>query len=62
MPSSSVLPLHLVDQVLLCVLGLLGRLLALVDQKFHDLLVHPLEREIRINLLTETCECKQTLT
>lgn len=60
MPSSSVLPLHLVDQALLCVPGLLGHLLALVGQKFHDPLGHPLEREIRIHLPTETCERKQT--
>lgn len=45
MQSSSVLPLHLVDQVLLYAQDLLGNLLVLVGQMFHDLLKHPLERE-----------------
>lgn len=48
MTSSSVLPLHLVDQVLLYAQGLLENLLALMGQKSLDLLEHPLEREIMI--------------
>lgn len=48
MPSLSVLPLHLVDQVLLCVLGLLENLLVLVVQKFHDLLERPIGGKIKI--------------
>lgn len=45
--SSSVLPLHLVDQVLLFDQGLLLQLLARVGQMFHDLLEHPIERMMR---------------
>lgn len=51
MASSSVLPLHLVDQVLQYVQGLPENLLALMGQMFHDLLEHPLEREVMITPL-----------
>ena len=59
MPGSSVLPLHLVDQVLLYAQGLLQNLLALMVQMFHDLLEHPLEKrndENLFSLLPEKCE------
>lgn len=44
MLSSSVLPLHLVNQVPLYGQGLLENLWALVDQMFLDLLEPPLEK------------------
>lgn len=49
-PSSAVLPLHLVDQVLLYAQGLLESLSALMVQTFHDLLEHPLETEMMVRL------------
>lgn len=48
MPSLSVLPLHLVDQVLLFVLDLPENLLVLVVQKCHDLLEHPIDGKMKI--------------
>lgn len=65
MPSSSVLPLHLVDQVLLYARGLPQTLWALVDQIFHGLLKHPLGRKKIIialfSLLIKTYECQHPL-
>lgn len=57
MASSSMLPLHLVDQVLQYVQGLPENLLAQVGQMFHDLLQHPLEREVTITLLICLMKC-----